>query len=619
MSYRHNRRIADSLTTLWVGAALAAVSPATLADVVNVPGDQPTIQAGIDAAQAGDEVVIADGTYTGADNKNLDFGGKPITVRSAGGDASLCIIDCQGSGRGFYFHSGETSMAIVDGLTITGGSTNHGTGMLIENSSPTVVNCTISGNTGPVPTSTGGGMRIDNGNPTLIDCTFSGNRSSRGGAIFNAASSPTVTNCTFSENVAISTGGGIYNDAASNPPITNCTFSGNEAEYRGGGMYNRASNPDLADCTFSGNIAAWDGGGMYNNASDPTVTDCSFSDNWASGSGGGMANNTSSPAVTDCSFTGNTAARDGGGMTNGGSSPTLINCLFSENTAGGGGGGMANETASNPAVINCTFRANTAATGGGMRNYWVEPTLANCTFNHNTSSSQGGGMYNWSSSSTLTNCTFANNAANSVGGGMYCQGAFGPTLTSGIFWGDSPDEIAGPATVTFSDVQGGQTGDGNIDADPLFADADGPDDIPGTADDDLRCLAGSPACDAGSNAAVGPDAFDLDGDGDTTEPLPIDLDGNPRFVDDPDAPDCWQSPGECGEPPIVDMGAYELQPTPVCPWDLDDDGSTGIADLLALLAAWGTNPGGPPDFDGDGTVGISDLLELLANWGPCPE
>ncbi|MCZ6542746.1 MAG: PKD domain-containing protein, partial [Planctomycetota bacterium] len=55
-----------------------------------------------------------------------------------------------------------------------------------------------------------------------------------------------------------------------------------------------------------------------------------------------------------------------------------------------------------------------------------------------------------------------------------------------------------------------------------------------------------------------------------------------------------------------------------CPWDLDASGSVGILDLLALLAVWGTDPGGPPDFDGDGTVGILDLLTLLANWGPCP-
>jgi hypothetical protein len=55
-----------------------------------------------------------------------------------------------------------------------------------------------------------------------------------------------------------------------------------------------------------------------------------------------------------------------------------------------------------------------------------------------------------------------------------------------------------------------------------------------------------------------------------------------------------------------------------CPWDLDDSNSVGISDLLGLLAAWGTDPGGPPDFDGSGRVDVRDLLALLASWGPCP-
>ncbi len=55
-----------------------------------------------------------------------------------------------------------------------------------------------------------------------------------------------------------------------------------------------------------------------------------------------------------------------------------------------------------------------------------------------------------------------------------------------------------------------------------------------------------------------------------------------------------------------------------CPWDLDGDGQVAVGDLLMLLAAWGTDPGGPPDFDGNGDVGVGDLLALLANLGPCP-
>ena len=63
---------------------------------------------------------------------------------------------------------------------------------------------------------------------------------------------------------------------------------------------------------------------------------------------------------------------------------------------------------------------------------------------------------------------------------------------------------------------------------------------------------------------------------------------------------------------------FTFEVAAACPADLDGSGDVGILDLLALLAAWGSNPGGPPDFDGDGTVGILDLLTLLANWGPCP-
>ena len=68
----------------------------------------------------------------------------------------------------------------------------------------------------------------------------------------------------------------------------------------------------------------------------------------------------------------------------------------------------------------------------------------------------------------------------------------------------------------------------------------------------------------------------------------------------------------------VDANGNGIPDTCECPWDLDGGGTVGITDFLALLAAWGPNPGHPADFDGDGFVGITDFLELLANWGPCP-
>jgi hypothetical protein len=140
---------------------------------------------------------------------------------------------------------------------------------------------------------------------------------------------------------------------------------------------------------------------------------------------------------------------------------------------------------------------------------------------------------------------------------MYYQDPFYiSVLINCIFWSNTAP--AGPQiynetdapSVAYSLVHGGYPGIGNIDADPLFVDADGPDNIVGTLDDDLRLQLASPAIDAGDNSAVPVDTADLDGDGDTTEPLPLDLAGNPRFVDIADKADTGN-----GTAPIVDMGA----------------------------------------------------------------
>ena len=88
-------------------------------------------------------------------------------------------------------------------------------------------------------------------------------------------------------------------------------------------------------------------------------------------------------------------------------------------------------------------------------------------------------------------------------------------------------------------------------------DADGADNVAGTADDNLRLSLRSPAIDAGSNNLLPADTADLDGDGDTTEPLPYDLDGNPRIVNS-----------------TVDMGAYEYDHIWNI-WFMDDGGAAG--------------------------------------------
>ena len=94
-----------------------------LAATINVPGDQPTLQAGIDASVDGDVVLLADGTYTGVGNYNVDLSGKSITVKSSGG-AENCIIDCQQNGRGFMAYLGET--VTFEGLTVNNGDAGEG-------------------------------------------------------------------------------------------------------------------------------------------------------------------------------------------------------------------------------------------------------------------------------------------------------------------------------------------------------------------------------------------------------------------------------------------------------------------------------------------------------------
>ena len=278
------------------GAATWTVDDDGLADFDN-------IQAAIDAASDGDEIVVEPGTYTGTGNQVVDMLGKALTLR-ASGLAEDTVIDGENERTGVHCASQETSGTTIDGFTITGG------GVLCADSAPVITRCRIIGNTY-------GGVRCYLASPEVSYCTISGNSPSTGGGIYCNNSSPTITGCEISDNTVSDDGGGISCDNNSSPTITDCTISGNAVFDGGGGIYCNSSNPTIADCTISNNSADDNGGGIYCfDNSNPTITDCTITNNTASDAGAGIRLNLGCTAViSGCTITDNTSsAYSGGGV-----------------------------------------------------------------------------------------------------------------------------------------------------------------------------------------------------------------------------------------------------------------------------------------------------------------
>ena len=250
--------------------------------------DYTTIQAGVNAAVDGDEVVVADGTYTGDGNYNIYFSMKSIILRSSGG-AQNCIIDCGGYG-GFYLFGFEDKITTVEGFTITGCSEYA------------AVNITLSGhlkdciiidndtreslyNFTPVtcldPSAGKGFITIEN-------CSFISNISTYGGAIYCETSDTLIKNCQFTDNVSIRSGGAIAAYLFADVTIIGCNFNDNRAVYHGGAVATIANdagiNIRLIECSFTGNSAGENGLGGAVVVGDYTaeIAKCTFNYNTAS-------------------------------------------------------------------------------------------------------------------------------------------------------------------------------------------------------------------------------------------------------------------------------------------------------------------------------------------------
>ncbi|QOJ14699.1 MAG: hypothetical protein HRU75_08630 [Planctomycetia bacterium] len=439
--------------------------------------------------------------------------------------------------------SGVSAGTVLDGLIVRGGNADLFT----------------SG-----PAHQGGGLFASGGSPTIQNCLFSRNRASDAAAMcFDGFCAVTLQNVEISDNRAFSSRGGIFINGPSGGPYADVV---------------------IEDCLIARNVAPATPGG----------------------SGAGINSQNASLHVRRTTFESNTAARGVAMSVSGGAPVAISECTFAYNTANGpatfgaGAAVRASGLSGGMSVQNCRFYSNSARNGVDGRSGAISVAsdspnvrIVNCLFVGN-SAENGGAIHTESSSTSIRNCTFVDNravfsggavrmAAASSNGSIWNSALWGNLDASGSSGGTSQIEVVGSvANVSHSLVAGGHGGTAILSGNPLFvrSPSAGPDgNWDGIDDDfgDLRPGPGSPTIDAGSNALVGLDAADMDNDGNTTEPTPVDVGGRPRFREIITAPNVG-----AGTAPIIDIGAYESFAGPVL---VDNSPSGQWADSTDSLQA----------------------------------
>ncbi|MHC4749075.1 MAG: BsuPI-related putative proteinase inhibitor [Planctomycetota bacterium] len=266
----------------------------------------------------------------------------------------------------------------------------------------------------------------------------------------------TITGGNASGDEFMSLGGGIFNSYWGRTTVTSCIITGNSAGLNGGGMFNCIG--PISNCVISGNTAKKGGGLIF---CDGHISDCIINGNLATKDGGGGLAKCDG-AITDCIITGNSTAGNGGGLFE--CEGIIRNSTISENSAFQGGG-----LSHCRYVTDCTITENSANSGGGLSNC---NSITNCTVSGNRAK-DGGGVYDCL---TIKNCTITGNKANGDGGGIYCNEA--DTKVTNCILRDNSDSADTQASgqiydclsyVSYSCIEGGWPGEGNIDSDPCFA------------------------------------------------------------------------------------------------------------------------------------------------------
>lgn len=373
-----------------------------------------SIQAAVDAALPGDEVVVSNGIY--ATGGRAVYGAmtnrvvvdRPIMLRSVNGPEVTVIKGRQvpiatglppintGSIRCLYLTNG----AVANGFTLTNGATTFSGDSITEQS--------------------GGGVFCSSTAALLTNCVITGNAAASGGGAYSG----TLVQCKLQRNAVVYAGGGILSGN-----LRSCILTGNYAgngSWIGDGFGGGAKSCTLSNCTLAGNNAYVSGGG----ASSCTIIGCTFTGN-ASAFGGGASSST----LNNCTLTGNgTAIRYSEGFTYGGSgggaySSQLTNCVLANNRGLLGGGThsctVSTSILTSNSVSDICYGCAVPAGGGANSG-----TLINCTITGN-SATDGGGAY----AATLNNCIlFFNSATNgpNFSGGTFNYCCVTPMPTNGL-------------------------------------------------------------------------------------------------------------------------------------------------------------------------------------------
>ncbi|GAB5497435.1 MAG: hypothetical protein Phyf2KO_25150 [Phycisphaerales bacterium] len=574
-----------------------------------------------DATHGVDAFELQQGSFVRCEISNTsDYG-----ISSSNLQTTILIDGCD-------FHSNDTSIYVSgdadgSGIMVTNSTMRDSRAAIeLEYLTAVVRDCEISGHSDRAATfygsnlsilnchvhsNTDGGIDFRGDSLTVLDSNFDNNTSGRDGVAIQAnglfASKVKIQRSSFLNNTSTSSHGAVY--AGGQVEILDCVFEGNYGGF-GSALELAGSSGLVQRCEFIRNAGT--GTGPLNVFSVfSTISDSLFLHNGydiGNGEGvpyggGGLCVEDGRSVIDNCTFIGNTAVSAGGVMSTSRAAVRVTRSRFYGNTATDLGGAFSGNSRDH--VSNSEFVENKSLNAGGVYTssyHRTTPIFDSCVFVANSAPHGEIGTTNSSGDVLLTNSILASNSSYNL---IHDDNQLYSELHRSNMIATDHGSIG---FVRLPDHGGDGWGD-----DPSTPDID-----EGANDDfgDLRLTAHSPAIDAGSNADIPSDEWDIDNDGNITEPITgaFDMDGNPRFVDTSGMPNLY--PGnEYGGP--IDLGAYEYQGQS-CHADVNRDGALTPTDFTAWIDAYNTGDDkADQNRDGDNTP--TDFTAWIANYNAgCP-